>query len=339
MAPMKFETLGRYNRIANDLGYKAAAEALGITRETLRRRVREYKNIVEKNRIESDSVNEKLLKQISERFSEVELKRLIKSSSISFTSDKTTYNFDGEELTFGVLTDTHLGSVFTNPNFLREAFNVFASSGVNFIVHAGDVTEGLSNRAGHMYECTHIGYSAQLDHAREIFSEWTQCPIYAVDGNHDRWYIKSNGAKIVEEIDRSLDNFHFIGHDEGDIVVVKNKNKVELETNSKNARGIKIKVWHGEDSSSYAFSYRIQKIVESLTGGEKPNVLICGHTHKSLYVYDRHIHCLSAGAIQKQSRWMRSKRQASHTGFWVCKMSIDYTGVSWFASRFYPFYQ
>jgi len=134
--------------------------------------------------------------------------------------------------------------------------------------------------------------------------------------------MKSNGYDICQDIADTIENVHMMGHDEGD---------VEFGP-------VTVKLWHGEDGSTYAFSYRIQKIVESLTGGEKPDVLLAGHCHKALYVFDRNIHCISCGAIQKQSRWMRSKRHASHTGFWVVRMTVHEKGVGSFTSTWYPYY-
>lgn len=316
--------LNKVKKLSDDLGYAGAAETLGIKKETVRRNVRMWKARNEKNdKQRSPKLDEKLFRQLKDRFSDAELRRMASGSFLVPQQNAIEHDFMGDEICFGSLTDTHLGSIYTDPGMLNTAFEEMKKAGVDFITHSGDVHEGLSHRAGHMYECSHLGYSAQLEHSREMFSQWKDSPIYMIDGNHDRWYIKSNGALIVEELCRGQENLHFIGHDEGNIKI----------------GGITIKLWHGEDGSSYAFSYRIQKIVECFTGGEKPNVLICGHTHKGLYMFDRHIHCLSAGAIQKQSKWMRSKRAASHTGFWITKMGINETGVTWIEPRWYPFYR
>jgi predicted phosphodiesterase len=313
----------RINEVHNtiyELGYDGAAEKLGIARETVRRYERKWKAI---NNVSEPSFDENLMRQLGEKFSEAELRKLLQGSDLK-PDYATIYNdFQGDEITIGGMTDTHLGSVYTNPDMIFRAFDVFAAHGVDFLVHCGDVHEGMSNRPGHVYECSHIGYSAQLDHSREVFGQWKDTDVYMIDGNHDRWFIKSNGALIVKELCDSHDNLHFLGHDEGDI----------------NIQGKTIKLWHGEDGSSYAYSYRIQKIIESFTGGEKPNVFLCGHTHKALPMYDRHVHCCSLGAIQRQSKWMRGKRHASHTGFFVIRMGLNDTGVSWFEPRFFPFYQ
>ena len=143
-----------------------------------------------------------------------------------------------------------------------------------------------------------------------------------IDGNHDRWFIKSNGAKIVEDICEQIPHATFLGHDEGDIAI----------------GNTTAKLWHGEDGNSYATSYRLQKVVEAMTGGEKPGLLFTGHTHKSLYIFERHVHVYSGGSIQCQSKWMRGKRISAHTGFWIIDAYLNNTGIAKTTSTWYPFY-
>ena len=312
--------LNKVKKLTDELGRAGAAKKLGIKRETLKRRLRELRERIEGKGKQFD---QKIFQDLRARYSDSELKRLAAGALIVPEQPTFHHEFKGERLMIGLISDTHLGSIYTNPDFLFAAFDEFRRKEVNFICHTGDVTEGSSHRAGHQFECSHIGYSRQLEHARDIFQVWDDTAIYMIDGNHDRWYIKGVGANIVKELCSSMDNLEYLGHDEGNI----------------NINGITIKLWHGEDGSSYAFTYRTQKIVESLTGGEKPNVLLCGHTHKAFYVFDRHIHCMSAGAIQKQSKWMRGKRHQSHTGFWVIEMLLGDSGVISFKPEWFPFYR
>ena len=263
------------------------------------------------------------MRQVRERYTDAELKALVAGSIGTKAESHCIHDFDGEVLTIGLMSDTHIGSKYTTPSMIREAFAVFATEEVDMICHCGDVTEGLSNRPGHVYELTEIGYHAQLNAAREIFED-APAHVYMIDGNHDRWYKQSAGAHIVEELCNGNDNLTYLGHDEGDIKL--------------DSVPVVIRLWHGEDGSSYATSYRVQKICESFTGGEKPNVLFCGHTHKHLYMEERHIHCVSAGAMQRQSKWMRGKRLASHTGFWVVRLTVNKLGVSRCATEWFPFY-
>lgn len=91
--------------------------------------------------------------------------------------------------------------------------------------------------------------------------------------------------------------------------------------------------------NSYASSYRVQKIIESLQGGTKPNILICGHTHKSLYLFERNIHAISAGCMQFQTPFMRGKKLSAHTGYWIIEFEERSGEVLSFTQTFYPLYK
>ena len=99
-----------------------------------------------------------------------------------------------------------------------------------------------------------------------------------------------------------------------------------------------MKLWHGEDGSSYALSYRLQKIIESLTGGEKPNILIAGHVHKYVKIFERNVYALSVGTIQSQTPWMRGKRLAAHVGFCIGDYWVNKDGLAKMRETWYPFY-
>lgn len=300
-------------------GKDAALKQFKLTEETFNRYSRKAKAFgiptVDKG---------SLISQIIKNYSDKELEAIAKGGRIVPGYGKVPIiSFEGERIRFGAMTDTHLGSVKMPPERIYQAFEVFQKEKIDFITHSGDVTEGMSNRPGHIYELTHLGYDKQKELALEVFGQWQDTPIYAIDGNHDRWYLKSNGAKVVKDIADSLSNFSFLGHDEGDISL---KGKATL------------KLWHGEDGNSYALSYRLQKILESLTGGEKPHAMICGHTHKYVSIFERFVYCISAGCMQSQTPWMRGKRIAAHVGFCVVDLWVNDKGVCKMAHTWHPFY-
>ena len=227
----------------------------------------------------------------------------------------------GDEVNFIFISDTHIGSIYYHHEFMDEIARECDAEKYQFVVHAGDVTNGMdAHKYNLLYELVDIGYEAQK--AVSIIELMKlPIPLYVIDGNHDRWY-ESNGAYIVKDICRGLTGATYLGRDEGDISI----------------NGITIKVFHGEDGSSYATSYRIQKLIESFTGGEKPNVLLVGHAHKQGYFFERNIHAVSGGALSTQSRWMRSKRLANHCGYHKIRMRINKAGVSEFTVTWRPFY-
>ena len=262
---------------------------------------------------------------IKANYNDYEMKLLARGGRIVPTLTKKV-DFSGTTVNVGFWTDSHFGSVY-NKRYIWDAF-VKETRDCEMLVCAGDVTEGMNlSRIDQVYELSHIGYEAQKNEAVERLEEVdADKPVYMVDGNHDRWY-KRHGAWIVRDIAETLTArgrpVHYLGEDEGHLKI----------------KGAEVWLWHGEDGSSYAFSYRIQKIVESLSGGAKPNVLLCGHTHKAIYLFPRNIHCISGGALTTQSRWMRGKRQENHTGFWKVKLTVDNRGVNACEMKFFPFYE
>lgn len=293
-----------------------------IAIETAKRYRRIYRSSQRKEKAVDIIDKNTILQQIAERYSQDELKQIANGQRTNLETANIIHDFKGEVLRIGVLSDTHIGSVFTDDERILMAFDEFEKNKVDIVTNSGDVTEGLSNRPGHMLECSEIGYERQQAKAIDVLSQWNLTKQYMISGNHDRWYMKSAGANIVKNICNAIPNAEFIGDDEGNIQV----------------GSAQIRLWHGLDGSSYAHSYRLQKLIESLTGGDKPSCLIAGHVHKMGYFFDRHIHCISAGCIQRQTSWMRGKRLAAHTGFWIIELVLNETGIARCKPEFYPFY-
>lgn len=234
-------------------------------------------------------------------------------------------DFAGEDIKFLALGDDHIGSIYFDEANLLAAFEEATKQGCQFLVNTGDLIEGMSGRAGHVYELSHIGYAAQRKEAVRLYSQWGK-PSYVIEGNHPAWINTKQdaGMNIIEDISERVPDMHYLGSHEGYIDIA----------------GVKLALMHGNDASgSYAFSYRLQKIAEMFTGGTKPAACFIGHSHKSIYIFDRNIHMVSTGAIQYQSGFMRSKRIPAHTGFWTVEMVVRDNEIKRFCPTWYPFYK
>lgn len=268
------------------------------------------------------------IQEIRDRYSEAEYKAIIKSlkdGRFRFqpgTIKIPVIDFTGDHWRFGVVSDPHCGSNFTLPEHQEAVVKEFKKEKVDMVVLPGDVCAGVDPVKSPSYELRALGASDQKNEAVEWLKQMP-APTYVIDGNHDRWFKKQNGLNIVEEICKEVKQANYLGHDEGDISL---------------KGSATIKLWHGLDGSSYALSYRLQKILESLTGGEKPNILIAGHAHKALYLYERMVHVVSAGSLQRQTSWMRGKKLAAHVGFWIIDVWVNKSGVAKFSPTWYPFY-
>jgi predicted phosphodiesterase len=318
--PVSKERCCEIGEYVDEHGKRDAELHFNLSAETIKRYYTQY--LTDKGEIKHrDQVNI-TISRLLEKFTPQELKAIADGKSFNpEQQERPVIDLTGEVVTIGFITDSHIGSKY----FIRDYWTAFVKEcekeEVDYVVHAGDLIEGMSNRPDHVYSLTHIGFSDQMDYATELLSE-IGFPVFIIDGNHDRWGIKSNGIFAVKDVAARLDHVTFLGHDTGDIVI----------------NGTTWQAWHGEDGNSYATSYRLQKIVESLRGGEKPHVMLCGHTHKQGYFFERNIHVVSGGALSTQSRWMKGKRIPNHDGFHIIKACIGDGEIKWFEPRFYPFY-
>lgn len=297
-------------------GKAATLEAFKLNEETYSRYMREGRKTF------GDTLDSII--KLKEQYTDSEL-QLLSTGERPLSTHTAIRTFEGTKVKIGVMSDMHFGSIYTDPSHSLSAIQEFNRQKVDMVVCPGDITEGMMNRPGDVYELTHIGYKAQRAEAIRILDK-IDAPFYTISGNHDMSYTSKHGtgANIVEDICEGMkQKGHYLGHDEGDI----------------NMNGIIIRLFHGGDGSSYALSYRGQKIIEAISGGDKPNLVLAGHSHKFFTMFYRNVHYVEAGTLQRQSSWMRGKKLAAHVGFSVLEMTIGDKEVKAFSPTWYPFYK
>lgn len=232
-------------------------------------------------------------------------------------------NWDGNKVVrIGIVSDTHIGSVYTQITHLHAMYDIFEKNGITNVYHGGDITEGSQMREGHLFE-TYI-------HSAEEFVEEV-CDKYPVRkgikthfiiGNHDASFIKRAGFNIGNAIASYRDDMNFLGNDFARVYLTKN---------------YPMEIRHPADGSSYAISYKPQRMIESM-GKDTPKLLVIGHYHKQGSFQHRGVQAILAGSFEAQSGWMRNKGLASHVGGWIVEIHVDDDGnLQEFIPRFFPF--
>lgn len=287
-----------------------------------------YTSLKESNTSNSkpkNDVKDSLIETLKRNLSEYELKTLVASTSIKAYKPKIISQsvLENSHFKFLATGDSHIG----HKQFREDWWNLMIQRAidekVDFAYHTGDILEGMSGRPGHVYELSEIGFEAQFTRARRLIQD-VPFDIKFCQGNHDSWFSgkADQGICVGARLEEALDNFIFLGIDEADDIV----------------NGVKIKLWHGNDGSSYAISYRTQKFVEMLYGGEKPNILLAGHSHKSLFYETRNVHVFETGTTCMQSSFMRGKKLAAHTGYWIVDVWTNNEGITRIRPEWNPFY-
>lgn len=100
-----------------------------------------------------------------------------------------------------------------------------------------------------------------------------------------------------------------------------------------------LRIIHPGGGTSYADSYRPQKIVESYAGGDKPTILVIGHYHKTGYYDIRDVAVLQAGCLERQTPFMRKLSLRAALGFWIVEARFTPDGsLRRFRPEFFKYY-
>lgn len=218
---------------------------------------------------------------------------------------------------FGATSDNHLGSKYERLDVLDGLYDFFASEGADRVFNAGNWIDGEA-RFNKFDLHTH-GMDAQLAYLAKHYPQREGLTTYAVAGDdHEGWYGQREGVDIgryAENVMRQAGRQDWVnlGYMEAHVKLV-NANTGKLSM---------LAVVHPGGGSSYAVSYSIQKIIESLDGGEKPAVGLYGHYHKLWAGNIRNVWCLQTGCTEDQTPFMRKKKLEAHVGGALVKLWQD----------------
>lgn len=235
------------------------------------------------------------------------------------------HSFNGKHIKFGYYSDPHVGEAHFHEELWHSMCKFFVSEGIKNVYCPGDNVEGMSGRPGHIYDLTHIGASAQLAYASELFASAPKLNFYIIDGNHDQWFKEKGNTGLVvgRELEKMNKNVTFLGEWEADVKLAPN---------------VIMKLFHGNDGTAYADSYKLQKLIESFQGGKKPNIVLSGHYHKQVAIFRRNVFGFECGTLCGQTKFMRGKKLPAHMGFGIIEIWVNKNGIARLRHEFFPYY-
>ena len=237
-----------------------------------------------------------------------------------------TLHLHGEEVNLGILSDTHLGSRFADLGLLDFAYETFDKRGIQTVLHAGDILDGQRMYKGQEFELDKYGADAQVDFCAKRYPRVDGIQTLFIDGNHDRSFWKDAGNNTGKKISQLRPDLTYLGYMEAEIVV----GDVEK------GKTATIRLFHGEDGSAYAISYRPQRYLTELPGKSKPDMLVMGHYHKAETLYYQGVIAVQAGTTQKQTPFMRGRRLSAALGFWIVNLTVNEAGIARIGFEFFP---
>jgi predicted phosphodiesterase len=216
-----------------------------------------------------------------------------------------------DRLKLGIVSCTHFGSKHQQITALREFARYAEKAKVDAFIHAGDVQDGPHKRLRHPHEVFKHDYNAMLDYCVEALPR-TRKPWYIIGGNHDRWWIDDGGPNIIKALCERRDDAIYLGQDLGYL----------------NFRDTIIEVFHYDSGTAYAYSYKVQRHIESLDAARKPHVALVGNFHKFCALYYRNVFAVQLPAFQAQTPWMAAKSLVSEVAGVILDIGLHPKGLA-----------
>lgn len=230
--------------------------------------------------------------------------------------------FNGKSFRFGVVSDTHLGSQYQQLTHLNTFYSYCARRKIGLVFHCGDIFAGYGVYKGQEFEVFLHGYEAQLNYGVEKYPRRKGIRTKVIAGNHDQSFVKSAGAYIVEELARRRDDIDYLGE---------NLAFVQLEN-------LLICLMHGDGGGAYARSYKLQKIIEQLPGGQKPHFLFLGHFHVPDHLpFYRNVEGVQMGCFEAQTPLLARKGLSPVLAGVIVTVTPDQNGVAKVEYEWVPF--
>jgi hypothetical protein len=240
-------------------------------------------------------------------------------------------DYGGKWVRFGVCGDKHLGNMHCRLDVLKLLYDLYESEGITTVYDTGNWIDGEArfNKG----ELLVHGMDGQLDYWIENHpGRPGMTTKYVAGDDHEGWYQQRECLEIgkyamLRARDAGRTDLEYLGYAE-----------TLIELKAKQGSRIMM-VNHPGGGSSYAISYKGQKYVESLQGGEKPAIILQGHYHKFNVGYPREVWVVDTGTCCDQTLFMRKKHLQAHVGGQIVELQQAPDGrVTRFRVEFLPFY-
>lgn len=240
--------------------------------------------------------------------------------------------FENKTYKIGFVSDDHLCNKAERLDVLNALFDIYEKEGITQVFNGGNWIDGEARF--NKLDIHTFGMSNQINYFIKNYPQRKNITINFIAGDdHEGWYQQREGVIIGEYLQMKArasgrNDLNYLGYMESDI-----------ELKAKNGSAI-LRVVHAGGGTAYALSYSVQKMIESLQGGDKPHILLIGHYHKAEVLPSyRNVRAVQGGCTSDQTRFMRKNKIEAHVGGWIIEFQQSSDGaINRFKTEFISFF-
>lgn len=219
--------------------------------------------------------------------------------------------YEGREIKFMVVSDTHIGSDKSRLDALHWAYQYAHNQGIREVYHAGDITDGFyTNRMTSIKEQDGVGFQEQLKLVVDHYPRVDGMTTYYITGNHDITHMRNGFADLGETLAMVRPDMVYLGH---------NFAKVYLTERTT------MSLVHPTDGSANTLSLKLQKLIDN-NPKRKADLMFVGHYHKSLRMKYKGSYGFLVPSFQDQTSFMLDNNLASDVGATIIHIKVDHDG-------------
>ena len=167
------------------------------------------------------------------------------------------------------------------------------------------------------------GVDEQRDYLCKLLPRKRGLSYKMIGGNHDESFLKAGAGDIIESLAERRDDVEALGFYEAWVPM----------------HGITAMLHHGDGGGAYALSYKLQRFIDAIPGGQKPQILIQGHYHNAFWMPYRNVFAFHPGCFQGPTLFTKRKGLHPVPGGYVIEVWTDEDrGIRRVRPEFLPYY-
>lgn len=217
---------------------------------------------------------------------------------------------------FGVVSDTHLGSIAERLDLMEVAYNDFAKQGITKVFHCGDLSDGFRQYKSHMNYVKVYGDLGQAVHVIQKYPNRKGITTYFILGNHDDDHQLPKHNRLSYVVNGcEYEGKHYEGR--SDMVMLGEYSHTIILPQE-----ITMHMLHPLGSAPYAMSYKQQKRSEAMDRNNRPDIQFSGHYHTFNYCVVQGTHFVACPGMQDETEFFKRLGLARSVGYMICSYEI-----------------
>jgi len=234
-----------------------------------------------------------------------EIKAIVDADS--YTPPKIRRPHQSRHYKLGIISDTHLLDKGCALDELHLFYDRCKKAGITEVVHAGDLVTGQGVYKGQENDLVAWGFDAHLEYAAQNYPQVKGITTYWIGGNHEEAYTKLGAGEFGVHLEKLRPDMVYMGMYNADLTL----------------NGVKIGLHHGAGGGSYALSYKLQKYIEKIGAGQKPQLYVLGHYHGRFYMEYRGVHAFLPACFQWPNNFSVRLGLPNTVGGWIVELEVE----------------